>query len=210
MNQILAISPKKRKIAQVLDSARDLFLQHGYEGVRMDEIARRASVSKATLYNYFPDKRMLFLEMARTECGRQAMTLEEAVDIERPVPEVLGVIGRGFLDIILSDFGRNMFRVCVSECERFPELGQQFYESGPAIMQARMSEFLELGKMRGELEIVDVKLAADQFPELCKAGVFMQLVFGVGPEITQELIDHTVDEAVATFMARYGARGHSL
>ena len=45
-----------RKYDQVLAGAREVFLTHGFEGAAVDEIARQANVSKATLYSYFPDK----------------------------------------------------------------------------------------------------------------------------------------------------------
>ena len=207
MNSPAAVIRKGRKFDQVLASARALFMQHGFEGLGVDEIARRAGVSKATLYAYFPDKRHLFIEVARAECMIQAAQLEAGIDLEKPVPEVLGIVGRGFMEIVLSEFGRNMFRVCISEGERFPELGRQFYESGPGVMRERMMHFLELGVARGELEIDDFGLAADQFPELCKAGVFLRLVTGIQTEFTQGEIDHVVDGAVETFMARFGAHG---
>ncbi len=207
MNSPAAVIRKGRKFDQVLASARALFMQHGFEGIGVDEIARRAGVSKATLYAYFPDKRQLFIEVARAECMIQAAQLEAGIDFEKPVPEVLGVVGRGFMEIVLSEFGRNMFRVCISEGERFPELGRQFYESGPGVMRERMIDFLKLGVARGELEIDDFGLAADQFPELCKAGVFLRLVTGIQTEFTQGEIDHVVDGAVETFMARFGAHG---
>ncbi|WP_204113025.1 TetR/AcrR family transcriptional regulator [Shimia biformata] len=204
MNHPAPVIRKGRKFDQVVEGARDVFLRDGYEGASVDEIARVAGVSKATLYSYFPDKRVLFMEFARQECMRQADTLESEIDIDRPVPEVLRVVGLGFLRIVLSDFGRNMFRVCVAESARFPDLGQQFYETGPKLMRERMIDFLELGIMRGELKIDDVGLAADQFPELCKAGVFHRLVFGIDDQFTEDEIIHTVDGAIATFMARYG------
>lgn len=206
MTDTVAILKKGRKFAQVVDSARALFMSHGFESVSMDVIAQNAGVSKATLYNYFPDKRMLFAEVARRECILQAESLEAAVDLARPVPEVLGIVGRGLMEIILSDFGRNMFRVCVSEGERFPDIGRQFYETGPGILKTRLIEFFYMAEERGELEVDDFALAADQFAELCKAGLFLRQVTGVQTKFAQEEIDYVVDGAVTTFMARYGAR----
>ena len=71
-----------RKFDQVLEGAREVFLRDGFEGANVDDIARAAGVSKATLYSYFPDKRLLFMEMATRQCQRQAdealMTAPEA------------------------------------------------------------------------------------------------------------------------------------
>ena len=63
---------KGRKFDQVLAGARDVFMADGFEGASVDAIARVAGVSKATLYSYFPDKRLLFMEVAgsRPRCRR--------------------------------------------------------------------------------------------------------------------------------------------
>lgn len=206
MNQQSPIIRQGRKFAQVLEHARRLFMQYGFEGARMDHIAQAAQVSKATLYNYFPDKRMLFLEVIRRECATQAAQLEAAVDDTQPAADVLSAVGRGLMGIILSDFGRNMFRVCVSEGDRFPELGQQFYASGPALCQSRLMVFFADAEARGELVVPDKKLAADQFVELCKAGLFLRQVTGVQTHFAPEEVDHVVENAVEMFMARYGVR----
>ena len=56
-----------RKFAQVVAGARQVFLEHGFVGASVDEIARVKDVFKATLYSYFPDKRMLFVEVVRSK-----------------------------------------------------------------------------------------------------------------------------------------------
>ena len=66
------LPPRGRKYDQVLEGARQVFMADGFEGASVDEIARVAEVSKATLYKYFADKRMLFMEVANNECQRQA------------------------------------------------------------------------------------------------------------------------------------------
>ena len=77
-----------RKFDQVLAGAREVFLRDGFEGASVDDIAREAGVSKATLYSYFPDKRLLFQEVARAECRRAADEAEAMVDDQAPVAEV--------------------------------------------------------------------------------------------------------------------------
>jgi TetR/AcrR family transcriptional repressor of mexJK operon len=56
---------KGRKFDQVIEGAKAVFLREGFEGASVDEIARDAGVSKATLYSYFPDKQHLFPRRAR-------------------------------------------------------------------------------------------------------------------------------------------------
>lgn len=195
---------KGRKYDQVLEGARSVFMSDGFEGASVDEIARAAAVSKATLYSYFPDKRLLFLEVANAECARQSQEALDFINPDAPPRRVLGQAGRHFLRFITSTFGMQVFRLCVAESDRFPELGQRFYNSGPAVMRAEMAHYFEMAAARGEVQIDDFILAADQFGELCKADLWPRLIFGVSKSVTEAEIDRVVDGAVETFMARYG------
>lgn len=193
-----------RKYDQVLAGAREVFMADGFEGASVDDIARAAKVSKATLYKYFPDKRMIFIEVANTECQRQAESAMDNIDSCAPPREVLAQTGRHFLSFITNEFGQQIFRICVAESDRFPELGRSFFESGPAVMRAEMASYFAEACGRGELKIDDYEMAADQFGQLCKADVWMRLMFGVITEVSVADIDRVVDNAVDTFLARYG------
>lgn len=196
---------KGRKYDQVLEGARSVFMTDGFEGASVDEIARVAAVSKATLYSYFPDKRLLFVEVANAECARQARHALDFIDTAAPPRQVLNEVGHHFLRFITSTFGQQIFRICVAEADRFPEIGQQFYASGPAVMRAEMAHYFEEAVARKELQIDDFVLAADQFGELCKADIWPRLIFGVSRTVTDAEIDRVVDGAIETFLARYGA-----
>ena len=195
---------KGRKFDQVLAGARQVFMADGFEGASVDEIARVASVSKATLYSYFPDKRLLFMEVANLECQRQSCEALDNIEQSGSPRSVLGQVGHHFVGFITSQFGQQVFRLCVAESDRFPELGQSFYNSGPAVMRAEMAAYFEVAEARGELHIKDRILAADQFGELCKADLWPRLMFGMTKSVTQAEIDRVVDSAVETFLARYG------
>lgn len=193
-----------RKFDQVLTGARQVFLATGYDGASVDAIARAAGVSKATLYSYFPDKRLLFLEVAKVECLRQAeMAMVEAGQGE-DIATALTEIAHRMTAFFLSDFGQQVFRICVAEAARFPELGRAFYQSGPALARRRLTEFLQAAVARGDLDIDDCKLAADQFAELCKADLFPRKLFHLDEEMTGEDIERVIGGAVAMFLARYG------
>ncbi len=199
------VAPKKgRKFDQVLEGARQVFLSDGYEGASVDDIAKAAGVSKATLYSYFSDKRLLFMQVAKTECARQADHAIETIDMEAPVRQVLNNIAIEMMDFITSQFGKRIFRICVGESDRFPELGREFYESGPMMVRNRLVEYFKEAVAKGELQITDFELAADQFHELCKADLFPRMVFNMTDEFTKEEKRRVVDGAVDMFMARYG------
>ncbi|WP_092784106.1 TetR/AcrR family transcriptional regulator [Jannaschia pohangensis] len=200
------VSPIKRgrKFDQVLEGARAVFMADGYEGASVDNIARAAGVSKATLYSYFPDKRLLFMEVAKCECGLQIEEADAILSDDSDPREVLCVAAERMLGFFLSDFGQSIFRMCVAESDRFPELGREFYETGPKLFRERMVEYMRCAVADGELAIDDLELAADQFAELCKANLFPEMVFGIRKTTTAAERKRVIDGAVETFMARYG------
>jgi len=195
---------KGRKYEQVLEGARKIFMSDGFEGAGVDAIAKQAGVSKATLYSYFSDKRQLFSEVARVECQRQADLAVASIDPADPAKTVLRAAAEHMVGFVLSDFAQSVYRVCVAEADRFPELGQEFYNSGPRIAKDALGPFLELAMSRGELDIPDIDLAAFQFTALCKAEIFDKRIFGVQSSFTKSEINHVIDSAVEMFFARYG------
>ncbi|MCY4180440.1 MAG: TetR/AcrR family transcriptional regulator [Litoreibacter sp.] len=194
-----------RKYAQVVAGARKVFLAEGFEGASVDHIAREAGVSKATLYSYFPDKRILFFEVAKEECASQA---DRALQVDRtdlPVREMLSHMAHSMMEFLTSDFAQRIFRICVAESDRFPELGQEFYMSGPQLMEDRLSDYFSHAVARGELKIDDVRLAAQQFEALMKADIFVKKVFNILDNPEPEQVYRVIYGAIETFLARYGA-----
>lgn len=194
-----------RKFDQVLEGARRIFLRDGFERASVDDIAREAGVSKATIYAYFPDKRLMFLEVARSECHRQTEEAEASIEGDAPVRAALTLAAERIVQFLMSDFGQRMFRIVVGEGERFPGLGREFHEYGPGLIHQRLVYHLGCYVESGALRIDDLDLAADQFAHLCKAGIHDKLIFGMADEIQAGDSDRVVQGAVDMFMARYGA-----
>jgi TetR/AcrR family transcriptional regulator, mexJK operon transcriptional repressor len=202
MNQ--AMIRKGRKFDQVLDGARTVFMRDGFEGASVDDIAREAGVSKATLYSYFPDKRLLFTEILRTECRRQTEQAEAEISTGGTVEQMLTMAGERIAEFLMSDFGRRMFRLVMAEGQRFPEIAREFYQNGPGLIHDRL--VFHFGHMveNGRLKIDDLDLAADQFAQLCKAAIHEKLLFGMSDKIHKDDVNRSVKSAVEMFLARYG------
>lgn len=205
MTEAATILRTGRKFDQVLRGAREVFLRDGFEGASVDDIARTAGVSKATLYTYFPDKRALFVEVVTAECDRMSGRILAAIAEEAPLREVLRLTAGHLVRFLTSEFSQRVFRICVAEADRFPELGQAFYDKGPRMGRDRMVAYLEQAAARGELCAPDLALAAEQFSELCKVRLWTRAVFGIQHRFTDAEIDAVADAAVETFMAAYGA-----
>jgi AcrR family transcriptional regulator len=193
-----------RKFQQVIDGARTVFVAHGYERASMDEIAREAGVSKATVYSYFPDKRLLFTEMYQAEMLRLADSVVELSDFDIAPARAMYVAGQRMLEYLTSDFALAMYRICVAETPRFPEIGQAFYDGGPELGRARFGTYLREATARGLLRVDDIDLAADQFFQLCQTTICDRMICGVQYKFSAAEKARVLDGAVATFMARYG------
>ena len=196
-------SPKGRKYEDVLGGAREISLRDGFEGASVDDIARAAGVSKATLYSYFSDKRELFREVTRVECERMAETTLARIDFNAPPREVFTTAAHSLTRFLLSNFSLQMFRTCVAEAARFPELGQAFYQNGPEMGRARMVVYLKLAIERGQLHDVDPDMIAEQFSELCRARLWSRAIFGVQTSFSEVEIDEVANHAVETVLARF-------
>jgi TetR/AcrR family transcriptional repressor of mexJK operon len=194
---------KGRKFDQVIEGAKVVFLREGFEGASVDEIARDAGVSKATLYSYFPDKQHLFLAVLETECAHQSEVEILLHASEQDVEETLRIICKTLITFFLSRFGQDMFRVCVAEAQRFPELGRTFYDSGPKKWGRKISQYLDSPRAREALDIEDTHLAADQLAQLCRADLMLKVLFGIEKDPPEAEIDRIANEAVKTFVARF-------
>lgn len=195
-----------RKFDQVLVGAREVFMRDGFEGASVDDIARQAGVSKATLYSYFPDKRLLFAHVAERECLRQADEAFEVLDLSAPPEEVLVAAAWRMVAFVTSGFGISVFKICVSESGRFPELGKQFYESGPSLVCQRLTAYFEQAISRGELNIDDLDFAAEQFFVLTKTFILPRVSCGIQLTFSHEELSKIVHGSVDTFLANYGVK----
>ncbi len=193
-----------RKFDQVLEGAQEVFMRDGFEGASVDDIARAAGVSKATLYSYFPDKRLLFMEVATGQCQRQAEECIQAIDPDLPPEEVLRGSAERMMRFYLSEFGRAVFRIVVAETERFPGLGREFWEAGPAKSRDVLIEYFREANARGKLRVADAELAADQFTELCKVDLHPRLLMGLCRDVSEADRNRVASGAVDMFLARYG------
>jgi TetR/AcrR family transcriptional repressor of mexJK operon len=193
--------PQKRgrKYDDVIAGARTVFLRDGFDGAGVDDIAREAGVSKATLYSYFPDKRFLFLEVAQLECAALADRAKDEVDLDAPPEIVLPIAAARIIGFINSRVGLGIFRLCVAESERFPELGH----SGPMTARGKLATYLACCAEKGSLAITDPSLAADQFCELCRTDAHTRLLFGVSGPPSDDEVAQIIRNALDMFMARY-------
>ena len=146
------------KKTDILKAAALLFAQYSLKKVTMDEIAKMASVSKATIYKYFESKEEVFDQVVKAESTQLWVAVSKAVDAAPTVVEKL----RAYLLTKITNFHElvNYYRVTrESFIEYYP-----YVDSARAEFIAHEKEFikeiLEEGNRTGELKVEQVELTA--------------------------------------------------
>ena len=195
-------SSKRR---QILDGARKVFMNLGFDGASMGEIARAAGVSKGTLYVYFADKNHLFGAIVEEESLEQGK-VKFNFDPQRDVPTTLMEFGQAYIQLLCRPGGGSATRTVMAIAERMPEVGRRFYNNVIAVTIARLAGYLEARARLGDLAIDDAKLASTQFLQMCQASLFMPFIFQAAPAPSPERIAEVIASATRMFLAAYATK----
>jgi AcrR family transcriptional regulator len=201
-NLRLVAEEDSSKRRQILEGARKVFMDLGFDGASMGEIARAAGVSKGTLYVYFADKSHLFEAIVEEETLRQGKVTFN-FDPERDVTTTLTEFGQAYIQMLCRPGGGSATRTVMAIAERMPEVGRRFYNNVVAHTIARLAAYLEARTRSGDLAIDDHQLAATQFMQMCQASLFMPFIFQAAPAPSAERIAQVVGSATRIFLAGY-------
>jgi AcrR family transcriptional regulator len=190
------------KRRQILDGARRMFLAHGFDAASMGAIAREAGVSKGTLYVYFKSKEELFEAIVEEQCRAEAEQIF-TLDRQAPVASELQRVGEELTRFLCRPDGVPSFRTIIAIADRMPEVGAQFYASGPARGIGRLQRYLEDKIADGTLEPHDSEVAAAQFIDACMWTTFKPMLFNAAGPPAQERVSYVVAMAVKVFLAAY-------
>jgi AcrR family transcriptional regulator len=201
----LAAEEDYSKRRQILGGARKVFMDLGFDGASMNEIARSAGVSKGTLYVYFADKNRLFEAIVAEETlerDKVIFDFDPGCDVET----TLRKFGQAYISLQCRPGGGSSVRTVMAIAERMPEVGRRFYENVLAKTINRLADYLKLHVRPGDLAIDDCQLAASQFIQMCQATLFLPYVFQAAPAPSADRIAQVVDSATRMFLAAYRAR----
>jgi AcrR family transcriptional regulator len=108
--------------ARILDAARRVFLESGFAGASMEEIASRASAGKPTIYARFPSKEALFTAVVMRNVAASVAQLENRMPTGERIEERLASLGATAVHWALAGDAIGLMRVVISEARRFPDL----------------------------------------------------------------------------------------
>lgn len=191
------------KRRQIVEGARTIFLQHGFDAASMNDIARAAGVSKGTLYVYFTNKEQLFEAIVHQECQVHAEDTFDLDPTDHDVAAVLTRLGTSYLGFLCQPEKASALRIVVAIADRMPEIGRIFYETGPATGIAKLAGYLEAQNQAGAIAVDDCELAAAQFLDSCQSTLFKPVLFNFRDAPDADAIARVVGAAVRTFMRAY-------
>lgn len=197
--------PSGKTGADLIAIAREVFLEYGYGGTTMDEVATRAQISKASLYREHASKDALFAAVvhAWADVGRDAMRphlqrLVEGDDTRGDLIALAEIMRMG----ILSRDVLNMRRLVTSEARRLPRVAADYLEGSWERNIRALADALQILGDDARLQMRDPLVAADQLTWLV-----------IGSPLNRRLLTGSddaeghaapVENAVDLFLAGYG------
>ena len=204
-------SARKRRV--VVDAATTLFLQHGYLGTSMDQIAAFAAVSKPTVYKFFPDKEQLLtaivtetLEAASTPFLAELSELAEHTESSRLAGD-LRELARRYLATVTQPPVLQLRRLVIGASHQLPGLARTYYERAPEQTLSALAGCFRRLADRGLLRLTDPGQAAAHFAFLVLGRALDKSLFCGDQPFTQAELAAQADAGASAFLAAYSAAG---
>ena len=193
--------------ARILGAARKIFLERGFEGASIDEIAEVARSGKPTIYARFRDKRALFTEVVTRDILSRITEFKSEVPTgatieERLTSAAITLVHWGFDSDRIA-----LMRLAVAEARRFPDLAS-------TVSRTARDLSTELGvRLLGELAQSDelsslpafaperLATTARLFLDLVAVPMLLRALFEVNLRVLDAEIDAHVARSVAFFLA---------
>ena len=165
--------PPEARRAAILSSELEEFTARGYEGARLDDVAKRAGVAKGTIYLYFADKETLFQELVRSMVHPVLGMLEKLRDVDIPARMLVETLLTTFVREIYGTRRKDIIRLILNEGSRFPAIAEFYYREVIARVLAIVRPIMTRAAERGELP----NDALARFPQLIVAPMLVGIMW---------------------------------
>ena len=197
-------SDRKRKA--LLLAATEVFLDKGYDGASMDDVAAKAAVSKPTVYKYFSDKEKLFAEIVRATTSQiddLVRLVVETMSDQTGVEAGLTALARRFIAALMQPQVLRLRRLVIANADRFPGVGRDWYEQGFERVLATLANTFQSLADRKLLRLGDPLLAANHFVGLLLWIPVNKAMFTGDHRATSDELEHYAIAAVRAFLTGY-------
>jgi TetR/AcrR family transcriptional regulator len=149
---------KDARPGELLAAALELFVEKGFAATRAEEVAKRAGVSKGTLFLYFASKEELFKAVVRENIsGRFTEWNAEFESFQGSTADLLRYSVRAWWERIGSTKASGITKLMMSEASNFPELASFYQHEVIQPGHDLLRRVLQRGVDRGEFEPMDLK-----------------------------------------------------
>lgn len=198
---------------QILAAALEVFGEHGLAAARLDDIAKRAGVSKGTIYLYFPNKEELFREMVREMVVSQLEDAERAANEDISATQALTDFMRRYWDRIRGPQFGPLFRLVHAEIHNFPDLAR-FYGEEVVVRHKRLiASIIQRGIDSGEFRAVDPYVAARMVSApFVMHGLWCQhreCFSDIRDKTDEQVLDDMIQFSLSAITSRDSARSNS-
>jgi AcrR family transcriptional regulator len=146
---------------EICAAALEVFAEKGFAAAKLDEIAKRAGVSKGTLYLYFQDKADLFRAVIRdTVAPRVAAVRELAEKIELPFAQIVPLFFANFAEMTARLPVGAVAKIVIGESRNFPDLAKIWHDQVASGALSALEALIERAQDRGEVRPGDARLMA--------------------------------------------------
>jgi AcrR family transcriptional regulator len=146
---------------EICSAALEVFAEKGFAAARLDEIARRAGVSKGTLYLYFKDKEELFRAVVRDTIAPNVEMLRAAlIQTGLPFAELIRLFVPKFVEVTERVPVGAVAKMVISESRNFPELAKVWYDEVVSKGIGTVTALIEMAQAKGEVRAGNARLHA--------------------------------------------------
>lgn len=164
-------SEKKR--ATILDCASDLFLHNGFTNTSMDMVAKKAGVSKQTVYSHFNNKDELYTAVIDTKCRQYKLDATRLEHCDAPIHDVLLEIANQTISLLQDPQVIAMYTVVIGEAKNNPHVAELFYRAGPLQSVETVARIIQ-SYLPTEIDAFQSKALATDFFNLIKSDFHMR------------------------------------
>ncbi len=186
-----------RKSEAILDAAAEVMAERGL-AASIEAVAKRAGVSKQTVYNHFGGREEIIRALAERRSDAISAPLAEPGAAEDPETALYG-FARSLLESVATPRHTEFLRLAILSAADHPELGEILFSAGPRASRRRLAEFLAAEDAAGRLRIADPALAAEAFAGMALGSLQLQGMLRLGAPPEGE-IERRARFAAASFM----------
>ncbi len=189
------------KRAAILQAAAEVFAERGF-AAPLEAIAKRAGVSKQTVYNRFGGREALLRQVVE-EQKAQITAVLDAPGADAFPEDTLAAYAEALLQRYAAPLTLALMRVAISAATKHPAVTRAIFEAGPKASRQRLGAYLRRETELGRLVISDPDAAAEAFAGMAIGQMLLSNLLGAGPDLDGAALHARARECARRFLLAY-------